>query len=1294
MLYDISTHVKLHKPKQSPRKQIRGRSRPKRRIPITSLAVMVLAASAKRSHKSVFDTDSAAVGIDNRASGCFSHVVTDFVGPLRDCHRVVKGFAGSRTSNVKMGTLKWSWENDKGVATTHLIPNSYFSKVGGVRLLSPQHFAQHSDHPNTTGTSTNATSVVLRWNQDDFKTIPLDRDNNVATFYLSHGYQHFNSFCMQCGVSHRQDDEPTPIKWQQEDLHALDSPSITKENDSWTPSKNSVDFGTLPITRNKTVEITKQQSLEAELLQIHYNLGHIHPDRMKLMIAQNILPRKYKNVRMPFCAACAHGKATRCPWRSRTSNNKDDCYKPGLPGELVAVDQLTSPTPGFIAQMVGILTTKRYTCATIYVDVYSGYSFVWIQRTSSASDTLEGKRAFEAHSKASGVNIQHYHADNGIFKANAWVQNCCLHHQRLTFAGVGAHHQNGVAERRIRLLQDMTRTQLAHANHRWSFAVTANLWPYAMRLSNNEWNDAPNPRDTHHRSPSQLFHNTSTQRNTKHSLPFACPVYVLNDDLQARRPAHKWRDRTRLGLYLGRSPVHARNVSLVLNLHSGHVSPQFHCYHDIAFDSVRNTNDKDDQTWLIRAGFVRKGNTNPHTPRTQREHGTTHGNLQHHIGNTNPNTPRTQREHGTTHGNLQHHDRHDQRPHVEPGSDATAPATLSADNSAAPLPAHLNPDQSQVQLPLEPDPQFPQITDHSTLQTAALSAEIVATTQNGITGEVLAYLASASQYDELHSPLLALKASTDPDTMYHHEAMRQPDAPKFIEAMNKELTDQTDNGNFEVVHIDDVPKGTKVLPAVWQMKRKRDIRTGTVKKYKARLNLDGSRMKQGRDYNLTYAPVATWNAIRLLLSMVLIFKWHTIQLDYVLAFPQAPIERELFMKIPAGVTLHGKNKYNHVLRCKKNIYGQKQAGRVWHEFLVKKLKSIGFRQSQIDHCIFYKDGMIYALYTDDSILAGPNRSQLEETIVAIKRTGLNLTIEGDLADFLGIQMDRRDNTIHMSQPHLIKQIMHDLRFNESNVKGKPTPMVTTPILHRNTESTPHDDSFHYRSLVGKLNYLEKGSRPDIAYAVHQCARFSSAPKHEHAQALRHLVRYLSTSSTMGTIIKPDITRGLEVHVDADFAGNWNPLDTNDVDTARSRHGYVITYANCPICWKSQLQQQITLSSTESEYTGLSYALREAIPIIELLKELKLNDFKIHQHTPKVFCKVFEDNSGAIEMAKEPKYRPRTKHINNKLHHFRSYVHSGDITIHKVGTDDQMADILTKPLPQSTFEKHRRAIMGW
>ena len=284
--------------------------------------------------------------------------------------------------------------------------------------------------------------------------------------------------------------------------------------------------------------------------------------------------------------------------------------------------------------------------------------------------------------------------------------------------------------------------------------------------------------------------------------------------------------------------------------------------------------------------------------------------------------------------------------------------------------------------------------------------------------------------------------------------------------------------------------------------------------------------------------------------------------------------------------------------------------------------------------------------------------------------------------------------MELTQPHLIDQILVDMKMTNKDVRTKDTPSMVSKILHRDAKGKAFDKSFHYRSIIGKLNYLEKSTRCDISYITHQCARFTEEPKESHAKALRWLSRYLKGTRNKGLIMKPDESRGLELYVDADFAGNWDKNDTSNVDTARSRHGYIIKYMGCPIVWKSQLQTEIALSSTESEYTGLSYALREVIPIMELLKEMKQKGFIDKYTHPKIYCKVYEDNSGALEMARVHKYRPRTKHLNVKLHHFRRYVNNKEIRLFPISTDDQEADFLTKPVPLHTLEKLRLRVLGW
>jgi hypothetical protein len=231
-------------------------------------------------------------------------------------------------------------------------------------------------------------------------------------------------------------------------------------------------------------------------------------------------------------------------------------------------------------------------------------------------------------------------------------------------------------------------------------------------------------------------------------------------------------------------------------------------------------------------------------------------------------------------------------------------------------------------------------------------------------------------------------------------------------------------------------------------------------------------------------------------------------------------------------------------------------------------------------------------------------------------------------------------------------------------------------------------------VIGKLNYLEKGSRSDISYIVHQCARFSTDTKTEHAQALRWLGKYLKATQHRGTILKPAKGKDMEVYADADFSGNWHAKESWDRDTARSRHGFIVMCAGCPILWKSQLQTEIALSSTESECTGLSYALRDAIPTMELLKEMKALNFPIQSATPVVHCKIFKDNSGALEIASVHKFRPRTKHLNVKLHFFRDYIIRKEITVNAIHTSQQLADYLTKPVNKEILSILRPQVMGW
>jgi hypothetical protein len=195
------------------------------------------------------------------------------------------------------------------------------------------------------------------------------------------------------------------------------------------------------------------------------------------------------------CTGCLYGKAKRKPWRTKPTREGARSRVATQPGECVSVDQMVSSTPGLIAQMRGIPTTKRYTCATVFVDQATGYGYIHLQKSTGAEEMLVAKAAFETHMNTVAVSIRHYHSDNGIFADNGFREACKGARHHLTFCRVNAHFQNGVAERRIGSLTTTARTMLVHTKRRWPTAIAANLWPYAFRHANEVLNHLPRSSD-------------------------------------------------------------------------------------------------------------------------------------------------------------------------------------------------------------------------------------------------------------------------------------------------------------------------------------------------------------------------------------------------------------------------------------------------------------------------------------------------------------------------------------------------------------------------------------------------------------------------------------------------------------------------------------------------------------------------------------------------------------------------------------------------------------------------------
>jgi Reverse transcriptase (RNA-dependent DNA polymerase) len=410
---------------------------------------------------------------------------------------------------------------------------------------------------------------------------------------------------------------------------------------------------------------------------------------------------------------------------------------------------------------------------------------------------------------------------------------------------------------------------LIHAQHRWPKAIDGHLWPYALRVANEVHNSTPIIGREDLKSPFELFAKSEVMPNLNHFQPFVCPVFVLDNKMQSGKKLPKWEVRSRMGIYLGMSTQHARSVAWVLHLKTGHVSPQFHVTFDPKFETVRGT----------------LGNLSPPSERQTMCGFTSSSTIKHKVSNREYHGQPLQTKGSQPFMEFD----------LEPGVQVNEGEWQA---SQTPLP---DSEGEEVQEPqaLRRSPRLNKIPD-KTSKVQEVWYAMEAKFEDKIPYHV-AYETIKEWVDiddgEQH-PMLAYAASADPDTLYYHEAMREPDRPEFIKAMVKEVQSHTENGVWELVPRSSVPLGTNILPAVWAMKRKRQIATREVYKWKARLNIDGSKQEEGVNYWEIFSPVASWAAIRMVLITILIHRWYTKQIDFVLAYTQADVECELYMAIP------------------------------------------------------------------------------------------------------------------------------------------------------------------------------------------------------------------------------------------------------------------------------------------------------------------------------------------------------------------------------------------------------------
>ena len=1210
---------------------------------------------------------SFPVILDSGASLAISPSEEDFVGPITyyTSERSLGGMAGGMAIKG-IGKIAWSYKTPTGILTIH--SKCYYVPTASARLLSPQRLFSHANHLNGRFICEELTASLVF---DDVGTLTVSYDEN----------NHL-PIAMAKNLTGTQ---------SQINLAVLD-----ESNQNLTASQKLLvlwhsKFGHKGFTT----------------IQRLFKLSPFNSERFKAA-SQCDIPK------CEVCEhAKAHRQKTH---GAKQSTNKvtDGALKVNdlIPGSSVSVDHFESRLKGRRQDSYG-KSPNPYVGGCIFVDHMSGYIHVEEQLGFSGTETIRAKQSFEKLALDHGVVIHNYLCDNGIFKRRAFVKHLHEHNQKVQYCGVNAHHQNGVAERSIRTVSDCARALLLHAALRWKDGpINSSFWPFAVQHACYLYNHCPDASGT---CPADRFYGEEIPRHKLLDLHcWGCPVYVLDPVLQQGRKLPKWQPRSRRGVFLGFSRFHSSDVPLVLNLKTGYISPQYHIVFDDTFSSVvsHSVDEEPPEFWnsIELDAFTYKipvDNPPPYlqddwlTPteleekqryqlRNKAIRGTYH-NKQH------PLSPGTITS--STQNNISK-ESSIKEPTTPPLSLPSLPstnleeATPSTISTNLPLPttpssAPTSPPSNQQPSPSVPDPspsirrstrinppmrrsdrQNRGVRDTLFMDEAkfhlhqAFLANVIDPSRTDQEA-TLAYMADLSTDfntgDTNCSDPRAFAAKhklNDPDMPSYTNAVTGEHAIEYIAAMKNEIKQLIKQKTWSPLYRKNVPPSKNgqrrpILKGTWVFKLKR-YPDGSPMKFKARYCVRGDLQREGIDYFETYAPVIQWSTVRLVLTLILANHWITKQVDYTNAFAQAALKEEVYIESPRGFNRKdGKD----VLKLNNSLYGLKQAPKTFYEKLRDGLLERGFTQSMLDPCLFMKRDMICLIYVDDTIITGPDTKAIEDLITSLGVTSdeqihtFELRDEGEVGAFLGIQIERNKNdTFYLTQTGLIKKVLATAGMENSKATVK-TPASTIP-LGLDVDGDPFIESWEYPVIIGMLLYLSQNSRPDIAYAVHQCARFTHSPKHSHAVAVKRILRYLNSTKDKGMTLKPTKSLAIDCYVDADFAGLWNVEDEQNPLSVKSRTGFLITFMGCPLHWVSKLQSQIALSTMESEYIALSQAMREIIGFRETLKEiytLVLADTKTYQSLSfhaisKTFgvipqSTVHEDNEACLRFATVPKMSP-------------------------------------------------------
>jgi hypothetical protein len=316
---------------------------------------------------------------------------------------------------------------------------------------------------------------------------------------------------------------------------------------------------------------------------------------------------------------------------------------------------------------------------------------------------------------------------------------------------------------------------------------------------------------------------------------FGCPAYVLDKAMQGGFKAGKWNSRARMAVFLGPSPNHARSVGLVLSLTTGLVSPQYHVKYDDTFETLRTVN-VPKSLWQSLAGFASDQKSNKEIRVVHQEVVPARDNLG--LNETDP---------------VEVHE--DRSTNSEDASEEVVEGTENEDLFCQEIESQnteTHDEDASQNIEVQEPKQDSRVTAFTrsgrSVRLPVRYNDIIALP--GVPGNGNYQLWMEQQPHALYTTTNDnnSRAPKNIDTMYLHEAMKAPDKHEFLKAMSQEIQAHVTNKNWILIQRTEVPVGKSVLPAIWAMRRKRDIATRQVYKWKARLNIHGGKQVKGLDY--------------------------------------------------------------------------------------------------------------------------------------------------------------------------------------------------------------------------------------------------------------------------------------------------------------------------------------------------------------------------------------------------------------------------------------------------------------